>query len=335
MKNKKKVHPNTYIDLSQDLMFKVYFTRNQNVLISLLQTFLPFPPDKKITKVSILNNEIYPDTKEQKQIVLDLRLQLDTGEKINVEMQSAQKRGFLSRVLFYWAKLYTEDLEVSQSYEKLNLTYSLVFTKFQIFNDTTDVVSSFSIRSDKRPYFKFSEDLKIVFIELSKFKKQIIKSLIDLEDYWCYTLKHSSRIDSTKLEQLAQKDKVMKEATKHLETLSMDDKLRMQEEARLKFIRDQKAEKDFIHDEAKAAGLKEGLREGLKEGRKKGLQEGLQEGREEGLQKGRKEGLQEGLDKGVRKTALNMLRKGFDTHTIKDITGLPLSEIQKIQEEKK
>lgn len=288
-------------------MFKVYFTRNKKVLISLLQTFLPLPPDKKITKVSILNNEIYPDTKEQKQIVLDLRLQLDTGEKINVEMQSAQKRGFLSRVLFYWAKLYTEDLEVSESYEKLNVTYSLVFTKFQVFNDTKDVVSSFSIRSDKKPYFKFSEDLKIVFIELTKFRKQIITSLIDLQDYWCYTLKHSSKIDSTKLEQLAQKDKEMKEATEHLEILSMDDKLRMQEEARLKFIRDQKAEKDFIHDEARAAGLEEG----------------------------RKEGLQEGLHKGVRKTAFNMLRKGFDTLTIKDITGLSLSEIQKMQEKKK
>ena len=291
--------PSSYIKLSQDLMFKIYFTKNKKVLLSLLKTFLPLPSGKDIKDIRILNPEIYPDLKEKKQIILDLRLQLSTGEKINVEMQSTQKKGFLSRILFYWAKLYTEDFNQAEEYEKLHPTYSLIFTDFSVFKETQSVVSCFSLLSENSPHFCFNKDLKIVFVELSKFKKTTVEGLIDLQDYWCYTLRHSSQINHSELEQLAQRGEEMKEAMGHLKDLSMDEKLRMQEEDRLKFIRDQKAEKAFVYDE--------------------GLEKGIKKGREENL----------------RQIVYRMLENGFDLCTIEKVTGLSATEIQKMQKKEK
>ncbi len=296
----------SYIKLTQDLMFKTYFTRDKSVLRSLLKTFLPLPSDKEIKNIQILNPEIPPEVEKKKQIILDLKLELSTGEKINVEMQSAYKKGFLSRILFYWARLYTEGFKQGKEYEKLHPTYSLIFTEFSMFKETKDVVTSFSLLSDEKPHFCLNRDLKIVFVELSKFKTSI-KGLIDLRDYWCYIIRHSSRIKESELEQLAQKNKEMREAMGLLKNMSLEDKLRWQEEDRLKAISDEKAEKAWAREE------------GLKEGRK--------EGREEGIEKGIEKGKQEKLHQIV----YRMLENNVDLSIIEKVTGLSKTEIQKIQ----
>ena len=283
----------SYIKLTQDLMFKTYFTRDENLLRSLLKTFLPLPSDKEIKKIDILNPEIPPEVEKKKQIILDLKLELNTGEKINVEMQSAYKKGFLSRILFYWARLYTEGFKQGKEYEKLHPTYSLIFTEFSMFKETKDVVTSFSLLSDESPHFCLNRDLKIVFVELSKFKTNI-KGLIDLKDYWCYIIRHSSRIKESELEQLAQKNQEMRQAMGLLKNMSLEDKLRWQEEDRLKAISDDKAEKAWAYDQ----------------------------------------GLEKGEQKKLQQIVYRMLKEKIDLTTIKKVTGLSQTEIQKIRNKK-
>ncbi len=264
---KKHIKPseNSYIKLTQDLMFKIYFTKNKKVLLSLLKAFLPLLPDQKIERIDILNSQNLPDTKEKKQIILDLKLRLNNKEKINVEMQASQKKDFLSRVLFYWAKLYTEDLTVSEPYKKVSPTYSLIFTTdFKVFKESTDFVTCFSLLSDQPPHFCFNNDLKIIFVELKKFNKKI-EDLIDIRDQWCYTLKHSNEIKPNELQVLSNRNQDMKEAVVHLKRLSKDEELRMEEEARIKFLRDQMAEKDFAREEGLEEGLKKVAMKMLKE----------------------------------------------------------------------
>ncbi len=290
MRNKQRNKP--YIKLSQDLMFKAYFTRDKNLLRSLLKTFLPLPSDKEIKGIQILNPEIPPEVEKKKQIILDLKLELNTGEKINVEMQSAYKKGFLSRILFYWAKLYTDGFKQGAEYETLHPTYSLIFTEFSVFKQTQDVVTSFSLLSDKSPHFCLNRDLRIVFVELSKFKTRL-EGLIDLRDHWCYIIRHSSQIKESELEQLAQKNQEMRQAMGLLKDMSLEDKLRWQEEDRLKAISDDKAEKAWAYDQ--------------------------------GLEKGKQENLQQ--------IVYRMLENKIDLSIIEKATGLSQTEIQNIQKE--
>ena len=296
------------VKLLLDLVFKFYFSGNKRVLLSLLKTFLPIPENTQIVDILNADSSIYPSAEDGKRIVLDLRIQLNSGEKINVEIQSISRDGFLSRVLFYWAKLYTEDLERGQEYKELCPTYSLIFTEFDVVSAAKGPVTSFSIRSDTPPHFNLNNHFNMVFVELSKFKKEGIKGLVDLQDYWCYLIKSSSQMTSTELAKLSQTHEDMRMAIDHLKTLSEDKKLRIQEELREKYIRDRKAEKSLA----------------LREGREEGIKEGM----EKGMEKGKTEGIKEGMEKVV----LGMLQKGLDLSLIQETSGLSQEKIKQIQE---
>ena len=356
----KKNNRSLFLNLTQDLMFKIYFSKDEQVLKFLLNTFLPLPPGKSVQDVSflegetqqpyqedtehtkhtehkkihskrtrkkeltILDSSLYPYIHTNKQIIMDLRVQLNTGEKVNVEMQSMSKKGFLSRVLFYWARLYTEDLKKAEEYQNICPVYSLIFTDFDVFKpeqfkvsggkksllknqrERRSFINSFSLRLDDPPHFGLSDDLRIVFVELSRFQREYLSELnnmFDFRDLWCYILKKSNSISVKECKILSKKGEEMKRAVEHLRDLSQDEVLRREEEAREKFLMDQKAEKAYAFDE--------------------GLEKGMEKGRQQGMQKGRQEER--------RAVALNILRKNLDISFISEVTGLSEEEIKDLK----
>ena len=176
-----KKSPGPFLDLCQDVVFKAYFKSNSEVLSSLLKAFLPLPKGHKIKQVDILDSYIPQLKSGEKQSILDLRLLLNKGLAVNVEMQYSQKKDFLRRVLFYWSKIYSLSFKEGQSYDKAFPAYSLIFVNFDIFKEHADFFHSFSIRSDKEPYFVLLGDLRIVIVELAKFSGKM-GNLLDLRD---------------------------------------------------------------------------------------------------------------------------------------------------------
>ncbi len=129
-----------------------------------------------------------------------------------MEIQSVLKKGFLKRILFYWVRLYTENLRKAEDYHHLCPAYSLIFTDFAVFKhkdkigsknetncaeqqtlsviseklpfgqqdlkactskakqykttDISNIITSFSLRSDKKPHFTLNNQLKIVFLRV-------------------------------------------------------------------------------------------------------------------------------------------------------------------------
>ena len=279
--------------------------------------------EEETTDLSITDSSIYPSLVKNKQIVLDLKLKLQSGEKVNVEMQSVSKKGFLQRILFYWARLYTEELKKTEGYHKLCPTYSLIFTNFNVLKEAKDFLTSFSVRSDQVPYFILNNHLKIIIVELSKFHKGELGELFDLRDLWCYILKGSGKISERECELLSGKGAEMKEAMDHLKDLSQDEELRREEEAREKFIRDRRAEIDFGFDE----GFHKGISLGISRGRKEGMDEGISLGRKEGISLGRKEG----MDEGRHELIMSMIKNQMSDELISKVTGLSIEEINKIK----
>ena len=126
-----------YLDLTHDRSFKTFFSQNKDMLLSLLKAFLPLPnkrtvksvhliEDKKqaqvAQKITIKDSFLYPASVREKQAILDLNVLLNTGEKVDVEMQAVSKKAFVERALFYWARLYTKGLLTStQHYELKNI----------------------------------------------------------------------------------------------------------------------------------------------------------------------------------------------------------------------
>ena len=118
-KNPQGKKPYPFINLTNDRHFKLFFSRNKAVLLSLLKTFLPLPDKKHIQNVEIISDKkaeekekqstvinkseketsssqtqslilkdsaLYPVSIGGKQSILDLNVELNTGEKIDIEM---------------------------------------------------------------------------------------------------------------------------------------------------------------------------------------------------------------------------------------------------------
>ena len=330
------------INLTKNGHFKNYFKTCKPALKSLLKAFLPLPDKSSIQEVTLLDSLLPNLTTEEKDSIMDLRLQLNTGELVNVEMQAFPHKGFSERILFYWAKNYISQLNKGEQYKKLCPSYSLIFSKFDLFpryrsddlskqpisgsaNRFSGVRSeracnSFSIRSDKAPHFCFNKDLRFVIVELSKFQaEENVRSLVDFQDIWCYILKESRKMGQQEFKELSGRGPEMEEAMTYLRKFSEEEQRQILREAREKNLRDQVAREDYVFDQGKEEGREEGRLQGKEEGREEGRLQGKEEGRLQGKEEGRKE------------IALNMIQNKMETSVISKITGLSEKEIKSLK----
>ena len=137
--------------------------------------------------------------------------------------------------------------------------------------------------------------MRLVTVELSKFKKRKIGDLLDLREEWCYLLKESRQMGEKESRELSCKDPEMESVMSYLRKFSQDEQFQILEEAQEKNRRDQAARE---YDK---------------------FNEGKEEGKEEG-----KIQLQSEL-------ILKMLKKNTDIAFISEVTGLSEKKINKIK----
>ena len=298
--NKKKV------SLRDDLTFKHFFKNNKKALISLLENFLPLPKGRGIQKVQILDSVLPSFEKRAKETLMDLRLTMDNKELVNVEMQMCSHKFFTERVLYYWAKNYISQLTQKSKYHQLTPVYSLIFCDFGLLSKTRDFYSPFSIRLDREPYFALNQHLRMVFVELKKFKKGDIKSLVDIREAWCYLLRWFEDMGERERQLFAEQNQGMEELMDWTRPLSLEEQEKVLEEARVKNWRDRMAREDYVFERGMEKGIKKGIKDGM----------------EKGMEKGRMER--------DREVILNMLKKSADMVFISEVTGLSVDEIKKL-----
>ena len=250
-------------------------------------------------QTTLLPDTLLPDLLGKKHFVLDLIVELKSKKTINIEMQSAPHKGFLKRILLYWARLHSQSLNKGEDYSSIKPTYSLIFTKDPCLSrDIKDFISSFSIKRDREPYVLLNEDLKIVIVELSKLNKACFGESLDLQEKWCYFLRESSALKEEDIRLLSQ-DRDMEKALRHLEELSRD------KELFYKALSQENSE--VAYDLNKQGWIEEGI--------EKGIEKGIERGRETNK----------------KNIALKMLKEGLDKAFISKITNLSEAEIIKLK----
>ena len=201
------------------------------------------------------DSTIYPEEPDKKMVVMDLKVKLNSGESINIEVQTSHQHGFTQRILFYLAKLFTADLQKGKNFKKIQPAYSLIFTTFSLFDEFKEHLSSFSMIRETHPHVIFSESMRIILVELPKFQKsQGIP--VDLSDFWCYFLLKAGKNLKKEEREILLKNKDTKMALEHLDKMSQNDILRERALAR---------EKNWVAYVLDREGL---LQEGIKKNQK-------------------------------------------------------------------
>ena len=156
-----------YLDLTDEVVFKRYFSGNKQVLLSLIKSFLPIFANA--SDLSLVNPNL-ADTSNGKQVVPDLCVQLSSGETINIEMKAHFEEHFLTKMLVYWAQSHLQQLKRVQKYDQVKPSYLLVFTMFDVF-DEEDYINEITMTLHKHQGEQVGKDFNMVIVELNKFNQ--------------------------------------------------------------------------------------------------------------------------------------------------------------------
>ncbi|MCH5193630.1 MAG: Rpn family recombination-promoting nuclease/putative transposase [Oscillospiraceae bacterium] len=163
---------NKLVSPKLDIVFKKLFSENIDILTEFLSDILDIPIEK-IKDITVLNPDILPESVGEKSYRLDLLVNVD-GKFINIEMQVRSEKHFGDRILVYWSKMYSNQLDSGESYGKLCPCIVITITDFDLF-DHEDYHSEFGVW-DVEHNNKLSDKMAIHFFELKKVPKDIDKA---------------------------------------------------------------------------------------------------------------------------------------------------------------
>ena len=295
------------LDPKMDFVFKNIFgsEKHPNILISFLNATLK--PKDLITAVEIKNTDLNKGYIEDKFSRLDVKATTSNNEIINIEIQLKNEYNMIKRSLFYWYKLYSEQLNEGEDYSVLKRTICINILNFKYLK-TRKFHSGYRLK-EIYSNEELTDVAEIHFIEIPKLEEGTDEK--DMLVAWIEFLKNP---ESEKVRSLEMSIDEIREAKDELIRMSNDDTQRELYEMRAKTLKD------------KISALNEAERKGIKKGRQEGIKEGLQKGIQEGLQKG----IQEGEKSKAIEIAKSLINIGLDKETISKSTGLDLNEVEKL-----
>lgn len=254
-----------------DIIFKKLFTSDNSVLTAFVGDILDLPQGA-IKKVDVLNPNIMPVNAEGKQGQLDLKMQVD-DKIVNVEIQLRNRGDFRDRALYYWSKIYTDELKKGERYTDLKQTITINILNFNLF-DCEEPYSSFSMLETKR-HEQLTDKCSILFFELKKVNSKIESN--NRKKLWLQLINAETEEELDMLEQTGVPE--IQKAVVILHEMSADEELREMARLREKWTLDYNS--DMSNE--RRMGRAEGRIEGIAEGRDKGISDMLKSMRESGM----------------------------------------------------
>lgn len=232
--------------------------RNKNITIVFLNAILQRTGRDRIKEVTFINQEIGGEYFDDKQSRLDIIVKTQSNELINVEMQLSNQNNMMKRSLFYWSRLFSDQLQKGKGYQTLLPTITINICDFTLFTDNTDYHSTYHLYEDRTLQRLSEKDdvLEIHFIEMNKFIKAWYEDTLNpFEDILVRWLLLLGMVDARKqkvyddiyleLEELAMKDENLIEAFNAWENLSQTPESIIAYHSRLKAITDEEAKLDY------------------------------------------------------------------------------------------
>ena len=258
------------LDPKNDFIFQLLFGKqdNKDILIDLLNAVLKREGKDRITDIeSVENKRLDAERIMDKTCVLDVKARGKDGTIYNIEMQLTDKKNMGLRTMYYWAKMFVEQLKSGDKYQDLQKTITINILNYDIFPKIERFHTTFHIREDKLG-FVLTDRLEIHFIELGKFRRLGCgKRITDPLHQWLMFLDER---DEDILEVLKMSNPAIDRAEKILEWLSADEETLVSYRLREQSLH----ERASMIADAKDEGREEGREEGKLETAKAALIEG-------------------------------------------------------------
>ncbi len=207
-----------------DFIFKKIFGEkgNEDILISFINAVLKRTHKEPIVEIEIIENKQL--TKElilDKTGIIDVRAKTSKGENIDIEVQLTDQGNMDKRTLFYWGKMYLENIKQGQDYTSLEKVITINILDFE-FLGTSNYQSSFHLWEDIEKDYMLTDVVEIHFLELPKFRSKKDKDYKENDiERWLMFLEKD--ISETTLKELISLDTAIEKAEQKIEYLSSDE----------------------------------------------------------------------------------------------------------------
>ena len=141
-----------------DIAFKKIFgvEENKDLLLSLINSVMA--KEDQVLEIELLNPYNIKDFKKDKLSILDIKAKSIDGRRFNIEMQVADEADYDKRALYYWAKLYTDQLKEGKDYSKLSKAIGIHILNFISITQNQKYHNVFHI-TEKETGMKYFENL--------------------------------------------------------------------------------------------------------------------------------------------------------------------------------
>lgn len=245
------------LDPKMDFVFKYIFgnEKNPKILISFLNATLK--SQYLITAVEIKNTDINKDYIEDKFSRLDIKATTSNDEIINIEIQLKNEYNMIKRSLYYWSKLYSEQLNEGEDYNILKRTICINILNFKYLK-TRKFHSGYRLK-EIYSNEELTDVAEIHFIEIPKLEEGSDEK--DMLVNWVEFLRDP---ESERVRSLEMNIEEIRQAKDELIKMSNDDTQRQIYEMRAKTLKD----KVSALNEAERKGIEKGIQKGIEEGEK-------------------------------------------------------------------
>ena len=242
----------TLLSPKVDFVFKKIFgsEENKSVLISFLNATLK--PKKEIVAVDLKNTDIEKEYLKDKFSRLDVKATTSNKETINIEIQLSDQYNMTQRTLYYWSKMYEEQMEQSYNYRKLSRTVCINILNYN-YLDNDRFHNTYRLK-EIETHEELTDICEIHFIEIPKLRHLDLKDEADMLEVWVEFLRDP---ESEVIRNVETTNQDIKKAKDKLYKLSQS-----KEDRELYFLRE-KSIRDEISalSKAKEEGIEQGILE--------------------------------------------------------------------------
>jgi len=245
---------NYFLPAKSDIVFKMLFAdvRNTEILTGFLKAVLRLPEDE-YDEVTIVDPHLARDYPNDKLGILDLRVRTVTGKTIHVEIQIAELPQMRERIVFYDAKMITEQIGKGDEYESIKQVISIIITDYELIQNSSGYHHRFTFY-DEQNNIELTDIIEIHTLELGK-----IPDTNDNRPLYDW-MRFLNAKGESELAEIIERNPIIKKATARLMELSADEQARMLYELR---------EKERMDNQARERGAREaGRAEGQTESKK-------------------------------------------------------------------
>ena len=154
-----------------DIVFQSLFSsKNKEITKSFIEALL----EEKVESIVINDEkEITRDKPMDKLGILDLELDINNKEKVDVEVQLLKNDEFTNRLMYYWSRLYSKQIQRGDTYNKAKRVVIIAIIDFET-DETKELKrmeTIWNVREKENPEKVLTDVFEIRIINLKRVRE--------------------------------------------------------------------------------------------------------------------------------------------------------------------